>query len=339
MTETLRFEVARRFDGTRLDLYLPDVLSEVVNREVSRREVRRTISRGGVWIEGRRVKVQSRILRVGQEVKVSLGERAEEPAIPAWEPRILWQDRFLLAVDKPSGLPTQATRGDDRGHLFAAVEQWLRHRHRLRHPGSEPPYLALHHRLDRGTSGVVLLSVSRRANRGLARAFSGGGVAKTYLALALDPNREMPPEPWTVRNRLHEVSSRGRKISVSVAEPVDLADPVESSEGRVAETRFRCLGRGQGVALVEAEPRTGRMHQLRVHLADAGFPVVGDRLYGPGEEAPRRGVRQRLMLHAAALELEHPVTGEQLRISSPLPGDFRRSLLSKGIDPASFERS
>ncbi len=338
MTETLRFEVARRFDGTRLDVYLPQVLSEAMDRSVSRREIRRAISRGGVWIGGRRVKVQSRTLRAGQEVRVSLGDREEEATEPLWEPRILLQDRFLLAVDKPSGLPTQATRSDDRGNLFAGVRQWLRHRHRCLPASSEPPYLALHHRLDRGTSGVVLLSVSRRANRGLARAFSGGGVSKTYLALALDPERQMPAEPWTVRNRLAEVSSRGRKIAISVDEPADLGDLSEEPPGRSAETRFRCLGHGRGVALVEARPRTGRMHQLRVHLADEGFPVVGDRLYGPEDRAPSRGARQRLMLHAAILELEHPVTGELLRIESPLPDDFRRLLLSRGIDPPRFDR-
>lgn len=334
MIESLRFPVGKHHRGARLDLFLATVLQEGLDRPVSRREIRRIISRGGVQVNGQRVKIQSRTLQIGQEVTVALdlgaAARVEAEVQELRREQILYLDRYLIAVDKPSGLPTQATRDNDLDHLFAATKRWLVHHdrsgNRSRGAGGRPePYLALHHRLDRGTSGVVLMSKSRLANRGLARSFAGSLVRKIYFALVIDASGAFPGAPWSVRNRLTEEISRGRRLGYSVPEEELSNERASGPDGRPAETAFRLLQRGNGLAWVEAQPKTGRTHQVRIHLSEAGFPVLGDRLYGSvasGPEPPD----VRLMLHASVLELEHPVTGENLRLESPVPNDFRKIL-------------
>ncbi len=328
----LVFRPAERHRGERLDRFLTAALAGAEESEgrtpegrtldgrtpegrtpISRRRVRRLIAAGAVYLDGRRCHIASRPLRPGARLEVVLDPQEtrarprQEPELDV-EPRVLFEDRHLIAVDKPAGVAAQATDDDDVHHLFAAVRRFLAARE-----GVGRPYLALHHRLDRGTSGVMLLSKSRAANAGLAAAFREQRVKKTYLALGA-VNEPPPDDEWTVRDRLVlRRQDRGiRAVSVERG-------------GRPAETRFRVRERFAGAVLVAAAPRTGRTHQVRIHLAGSGVPVLGDHLYGPAQPSI---VAPRLMLHAAMLELEHPLGGETVRIESPLPEDFRRLLES-----------
>lgn len=183
------------------------------------------------------------------------------------------EDDALIVVAKPSGLPSQAPDGGGDN-----VYDRLRAVH---------PYVALHHRLDAGASGLVLFVVDPRANQAIARAFRDHAIARTYRAVGVG---EPAPGPWT--------------------RPVD---------GRPAHTDVDVDGAARGLCALTLRPRTGRKHQLRVHAALAGAPLAGDRAYGDAGVAARW---PRLALHAWRMALTHPLTGARLALEVPLPDDL-----------------
>ena len=315
-----RFEcrVEKDAAGRRLDQFLPEAMDRIHGVELSRRAVRRALQAGSVYLNGKRIRVASRPLNAGAVVAVVL-ERGKDGAPAAAtstppptldEGRILFEDRDLIVIDKPAGLPTQATRTDALGHALEMVR-----RHLLSTTGQEP-YLALHQRLDRGTSGALVLIKARRANAGMAAAFRHGRVEKVYRVIAADDGSAVWPgddggTPLVVDRPLAE---DGRRMQVS-------------SLGRAAVTELRKVeslphgGPGVGgLYLLEARPKTGRKHQIRAHLAFVGLPIVGDRLYG---EHPISQLAPRPMLHAYSLAFEHPVTHQPVHVECPEPSDFR----------------
>jgi 23S rRNA (cytosine1962-C5)-methyltransferase len=211
---------------------------------------------------------------------------------------IVFEDEHVLAVNKPGGWSTHSPAS----HAGEGLYEWLRDR--------EPRWsgLSIIHRLDKGTSGLVLFGKTAAANRSLSRQFEKGAVAKTYLLLT-----DRRPTFQELRARSALVRS-GEKF---VARPVHAG-------AVIAETVFRPAG-----PMIEASPLTGKTHQIRVHAAEHGFPILGDPLYG-GSPAPR------LCLHAAKLSLEHPVSGERLELSAPVnfEADSAFSLREAIIDPA-----
>jgi 23S rRNA-/tRNA-specific pseudouridylate synthase len=171
----------------------------------------------------------------------------------------------------------------------------------------------LHHRLDRDTSGVVLFVKAREANAGVAAQFEGHRVEKVYHALSARPAR-MPAAHWRVENQLAAVG-KGHRSRMQAVE----------QDGQRAATRFAVLERWPSALLVEARPETGRKHQIRAHLRECGLPILGDGRYeGPLRLGPR--AVPRVMLHAARLVLQHPVTGKRLEILADYPDDFRALL-------------
>ena len=221
-----------------------------------------------------------------------------------------------MAVSKPPGLPTHETVDPRRPHLVGLLTSLLSRRD----PGASPSdrvRLGIHQRLDRDTSGVILFTKHRAADAELARQFAERGVVKTYHALtSLHPRA--PAREWSVRSEIR-------------------AQPGVTQE---AQTDFRLMESLPRGLLLEARPHTGRKHQIRVHLAEAGLPILGDERYGQGS-APSRQV-PRLMLHAFRLELVHPATGRPLVIESPWPQDFRRVvelLRAEARGPAARGRS
>jgi RluA family pseudouridine synthase len=285
--------------GARLDELVRARVTGALGRAPSRSALRRLIMAGGVRAGGRPLRSPGRPLPAGARLEIRLEpaklESITDPAA-GWrltEEAILFSDGALLAVDKPPGLPTTPTVDPQRPSLVAAVQAFLGT------AGPGPPYLGVHQRLDRDTSGVVLFATDRRANPGLARQFADGGVEKTYLALTARPS-PLPPPAWEASGPL-------------------------APGGPYAHTRFRRLeAHGHGL-VVQARPTTGRKHQIRVHLAEAGMPLLGDAAYGGPVRAGTLGV-PRPMLHAARLRLRHPVSGEALAIESALPADFKRVL-------------
>jgi RluA family pseudouridine synthase len=302
--------------GRRLVDALSAWLAAEMGKPVPMARVRALVASGGVRVDGAVARSPGRPLRRGEHVRALVKPellRAKALALDrpfALTPeRVLFDDGFVLAVDKPPGLPTHATADPARPSLAAHVARLLRGR------GSDASP-ALHQRLDRDTSGIVLFGVDPRANAGLAKAFAGRLAEKTYLAITARPARRTP--------------SRFR-----VTAPLGAAAPgregvrVGGRGAKPAETDVVVREVLEGALLVEARPLTGRRHQLRAHLAHAGLPVLGDPVYGgPAAEVPagsrgRAGKKvPRLMLHAVRLSLPHPVTGKPLVIESPLPADF-----------------
>jgi len=270
--------------------------------------VRALVAAGGARVDGVVRREAGRPTRAGEQVEAVvrphlLRAKAEATDRPfrLGPETILYRDEALLAVDKPPFLPTHAAADPSRPSLVASVLGYLRE-------AAGGVYLAVHQRLDRDTSGVVLFVTDPRANEGLARAFEGREVEKEYVALTARPS-SLPRRRFLAAAPLAEPGPGGAR-RVRVGGPG--AKPAETAV-LVREVLPRAL-------VVEARPRTGRKHQVRAHLAAAGMPILGDRVYGGGGAVPR------LMLHARRLRLPHPLTGRPVVIESPLPADFRRVL-------------
>jgi 23S rRNA pseudouridine1911/1915/1917 synthase len=285
----LSLEVAPADEGERLDRFI------AARGGISRGEARRALDSGGVFLEGRRCKVAGRAVRRGQKVVVNLEEGGRGASSPAAldRGRLLYADADLAAVDKPAGVPAQPTLTSDRGTLPELVAALL----------GTP--VTIVHRLDRETSGVTLLARTRAAAAALSEAFRVGVAEKTYLALCA-----RPPAP-----------AEGRLDAPLGKDPARPGLRRVDPRGDPAATRYRTVRVSAGGALVEARPETGRTHQIRVHLAHLGAPLLGDARYG----GPRRVgevVVPRVMLHASRLELAHPVTGAAMVFEAPVPEDF-----------------
>ncbi len=290
---------------------LAERLPAALDRPLTRAAVRKLIKVGAVRVGGRALLEPGHLVRPGTRVEARV--RLDRLAAPASgtpfgldSASILHDDGVLLVVAKPAGVPMHATADPARADFTSAVRAWQA---RAVGRSGRAPYLATHQRLDRDSSGVVLFCTDPGANAALSSAFAGREVAKRYLALVRVGPAGAPLGSWTVRLPL-ALRGTGRRARMTPA-----------PDGQPAETVFRVLRRRQGVALVEAEPRTGRKHQIRAHLAASGLPILGDDRYG-GPLA-LGGVRfERGMLHAVSLELRHPCSGQQLCVEAPPPADF-----------------
>jgi 23S rRNA pseudouridine1911/1915/1917 synthase len=284
----LSLAVAPADEGERIDRFI------AARGAISRGEARRALDAGGVFLDGRRCKVAGKPVRAGYTIHVNIeeGGRAPDAVEPLGRERLLYEDQHLVAIDKPSGVPAQATLTSDRGTLPELAAALL----------GGP--VSLVHRLDRETSGVTVLARTPEATYALAEAFRAGIPDKTYLALCA-----RPPSP------------REGRLDVAIGrDPRRKGLRLVSPGGDAAATRYRTLAVGHA-ALVEARPETGRTHQVRVHLAHLGAPLLGDPKYGGPRMVGAIPVL-RVMLHAARLELPHPVTGAPLRLEAPVPEDF-----------------
>ena len=215
------------------------------------------------------------------------------------ESALLFIDDALVVVDKPAGLPVHATRDPGRDHLQAAVARLMVRR------GLDAAHVGLPHRLDVGTSGLVVLGRTPTVTAQLGALFAARETQKTYLALTARP-RDLPPSPLDVRNHLAPNRQRGGWPMVAVR-----------AGGDAAWTTLHLVSLGPQALLWQADLHTGRRHQIRVHLAGVGAPLAGDTEYGSPLPAPRP------MLHAWRLTLPHPVTHSPLSCEAPLPADFR----------------
>lgn len=255
---------------------------------LSRRQAREALSLGGVQVDRARVKVAGKLIKPGREVTVAFDETL--PEVPDVDVPVVFEDDWLLAVNKPAGLPTQGTWTSDRHDLLALL--------RRQRPDLK---LYLHHRLDQPTSGLLLFSKAAEANKGLTAQFEGRDLEKLYLARISGAM-----EPCTVEEPIGRLrnANPGRFGCAG-----DLMDP------RPARTDFRPATAEETAGLapghwIVARLHTGRTHQIRVHLAHLGRPILGDTLYGGAADT-------RLWLHAWRLGLQHPVTGERLDLEAP----------------------
>jgi 23S rRNA pseudouridine955/2504/2580 synthase len=234
---------------------------------------------------------------------VRVAAAPENGPAPPLEFPVLYEDDALLAVDKPSGV---AVHGGS-GVSFGVIEQ-------LRAARPQARFLELVHRLDRETSGVLLLAKKRSALTGLHEQLRAGQTDKRYLALVLGRWKNARQH---VRLPLHKYDTPEGEKRVVVREG-----------GQEAHTVFALHKTWAEYSLLEAQLKTGRTHQIRVHLAHLGFPIAGDAKYGDfarNKELAKRGLK-RMFLHAHSIAFSHPLTGDPLRFVAPLPVDLQKFL-------------
>lgn len=300
--------------GQRLDNYLLRHL-----KGVPKSRIYRIVRSGEVRINGSRCQPDQR-LNVGDELRLPPVRReafVEErpPVAPEVDLPILYEDDGLLAINKPAGI---AVHGGS-GLAWGAIEA-------LRSQRPTARFLELAHRLDRETSGVLLIAKRRAALVGLHEMFRSQKGDKRYLALvAGEWAQQKSGVALKVTEPLYKYLTAEGERRVRVARGRDLTHP----ETRTAETHFRLKKQYPGYALIEAQLKTGRTHQIRVHLASLGHPIVGDDKYGDfplNKSLAASGTLNRMFLHAASLRCKHPVSGEPLFIEAPLPDELQRFL-------------
>jgi 23S rRNA pseudouridine955/2504/2580 synthase len=276
-------------------------------RGVPRSHVYRLLRGGEVRVNSRRVDATYR-LQPGDRVRIPPVRTSAAPSRRApvrRDPgfRVVFEDDALLVIDKPAGV---AVHGGS-GVSFGVIEQ-------LRAARPESRFLELAHRLDRETSGLLLLAKKRAALVAMHAALREGRVAKRYLALVRGA--------WTRLHRIVELPLR-KRVTPAGGRHVSVGEGGQSSR-----TEFRLVERCGEFSLVEATLATGRTHQIRVHLAHLGFPIAGDDRYGDFEQNrlfAKRGLK-RMFLHARALGFDHPVGGRRIELESPLPDELDRFL-------------
>lgn len=302
-----RFTVDPGEEGLRLDLFL-------TKKEpgLSRAQIQRAVAEEMVLVNGRPIKAGRRV-KAADTVAIRIPAPKPSGVIPEAIPlTIVYEDASLLVVDKPAGMVVHPAAGHTGGTLVNAL---LHHCRDLSGIGGvlRPGIV---HRLDKGTSGLLVAAKSDAAHWGLAGQFKRHEVKKIYLSLVYGNPR-----------------IDGGRIEADVGRhPTDRKKmSTASRRGRSAVTLWRVRERFGVAALLEIDIETGRTHQIRVHLTDMGYPLVGDRVYGGAgrikgvEDAAMRARMKELdrqALHAWRLSFTHPVTGEALSFSSPLPGDI-----------------
>ncbi len=268
--------------------------------DLSRTVIRKVIDLGGVHVNGRRVRKCGLTLQHGDQIELYRDQQSLTP-FRLSEEEILYRDRYLLVVNKPSGVDSQPTPARYKGTLYEALLFFLKDPYRP----LDKPDLAMVQRLDRETSGVMVFSIHTRSHKALTLAWQSRHVHKVYHALVRDPGLEEQGEfiSLLARNR-----RTNRMKSVTRG-------------GKSAHTRYRILQRLSGYALVEIELLTGRMHQIRVHFSEAGAPLLGDRLYG-GACCLNGKEISRTMLHSFRLVCDHPMNHHVVEFEAPHPKDF-----------------
>jgi 23S rRNA pseudouridine1911/1915/1917 synthase len=291
--------------GLRLDVFLAQRL-----KDVTRSQIQLLNRSGAIRIDGRADKAGYRI-RGGETVEVDLQAIEPSPLTPEQIPlHIYFEDRDLAVIEKPAGLIVHPGSGTGRKTV---VHGLLFHFQSLSDIGgtSRPGIV---HRLDKKTSGLLIVAKNNVAHARLSKAFQDRQIEKTYLALVHGrPARETGA------------------IGLSVGRHPTLRTKMAAGRGRPALTEYRLTEQFRGFSLLEVTIKTGRTHQIRVHLSAIGHPVVGDDLYGGRwyKDFTRKfGEPGRYFLHAACLRFAHPATGEILEFHSPLPMQLQKLLKS-----------
>lgn len=301
-------------DGDRLDKALADLLAAA---GLSRSRLRALIDQGHVTTVGQTIDDASRRVKAGQTYRVHVPASAPALPVPQDIPlSIIHEDEDLLVIDKPAGMVVHPAAGNPDGTLVNALLHHCGDRLSgiggVRRPG-------IVHRLDKDTSGLMVVAKNDRAHQALSAQFADRSLSRTYQAVV-----------WAVPN------PRSAEINANIGRhPTDRKRmAVLDRGGKVAITRYSTIrALGPAAALIECKLLTGRTHQIRVHMTHVGHPLVGDPVYGRVRQGRTRGLSEaakqalesfpRQALHAAAIEFIHPATGAKVRFETVLPDDFK----------------
>ena len=306
-------EVSRDDDDIRIDRWFKRHFPNVPYGQLAK-----WLRTGQVRVDGSRAKPRLRLV-AGQQIRLPpmapiaaktkrMRPEVTPKAAADIRERVFYQDDHVIALNKPSGLAVQGGTGTTR-HLDGMLDA-------LRYDAQERPRLV--HRLDKDTSGVLILARTRRAAQSLSASFQGRTVEKVYWALVLG---------------VPEIQSGTIDAPLAKRGGIGQERVEETDRGQFAETDYRVLDHAAGrVAWLELCPRTGRTHQLRAHCAVIGNPILGDGKYG-GRESFLSGLPKRLHLHAQVLRLPHPEGGGRLELSASLDTELQKSWSFVGFDP------
>lgn len=299
MTKKYAFTIDQADAGRRLDQFLASRLSG----ESSRTGLQKMIKTRGVRLNGKAFSKANHVLKEGDRIEFALPERASKKLIGEAIPvDVIYEDEDLLALNKPTGMVVHPGAGNLSGTLVHALVGAGKALSDV--GGDERPGIV--HRLDKETSGLLLIAKNNQAHRCLASMLAARLIRKEYAAV--------------VRGRVEYLEGR-------ICEPIG-RDPRHrmkmavrhTEEAKDALTEYAVAERFLYSTLLRVHPITGRTHQIRVHLTHIGHPVLGDTTYGRKSECPR------MALHAAKLEFDHPITKKRLRLEAPLPEDFKEIL-------------
>ncbi|NQZ58516.1 MAG: RluA family pseudouridine synthase [Lentisphaeraceae bacterium] len=292
--------------GERLDKYLVSLFDEF-----SRVLIQKSIRSGAVTLK--RNGKQMDTLRIGEKIfggdaitfdvpqDVAFVLKAEDIDIP-----IIYEDEHMLVVNKPAGMVVHPGAGVHDGTLVNALLGYSEETFR---PMDEEGRPGIVHRLDKETSGLLLVAKTRKTKEKLSKAFAKRNVEKYYIALVRGHIR-------MGRGTLESYIGRSKENRQKMASYED-----DEERGKLAITHYKVMAQNQGASLVKVKIETGRTHQIRVHMSSMGFPVIGDKLYGT-KRLEMKESPERHLLHAWKIRIDHPITGEPLEFTSPLPENF-----------------
>jgi len=316
----VRLKLRRKLPGRRLDKYLNGRF-----RRLSRTAIQRLIKQGAITVNGKPTK-PSYEMEGGDIIDLTIPPPEPYEVIPEDIPLdVLFEDEWVLAINKPIGIICHPARSTQKGTIANALAHYCRS---LSH-GEDPFRPGIVHRLDKNTSGVMIVAKSDEAHWRLALQFERRTTQKTYVAIVhgeIDRDEDVIDVPIGQHATVHD-----RYVVTGIAEK--LGGRFEKSLGKEAVTQYHVVERFNGFTLVELKPKTGRTHQLRVHMSYVGHAIVGDPFYG-GRHVSVRDLTgrsedgaepffKRQALHAWRLEVMHPITEKPLVITAPMPADMQ----------------
>lgn len=299
--------VTLSFRFARMSVRLDKIVAERFG--LSRRAAQEAVRNGRVDVEGARCDEPGRLVAPESAVTFDPNRPKARRVIGKQAIRVLYEDRHLLVVDKPAGLATHPSSPDDHDTLVSRVGTYLAIRH-----GVDRPFVGIVHRLDRDTSGALAVARTPEARDALQALFRQHAVERQYLAVV--EGRVRAAEGTITHALVTDEGTVRRRLAY------------EPGEGRPAITHFRVIERFGAVAsLLACWLETGRTHQIRLHLAAEGHPVLGEPVYRPRNQPRCKARFHRQALHARTLGFRHPLTGETLHIEAPMPAELEALIL------------
>ena len=303
--------VGGHLDGERLDRVLQSMTAQ------SRKKVKTLLDQGLVFVNSRKVVIASWEIHKGDRLLIEKEGEASVPDVDKYYLKVVHEDADLIVAEKEAGIACEKSAISSRPTMVAILNAYLKRKY----PHLKHHYLGLVHRLDQETSGLMIYTKTREGNR-ITDQFKRHTIKRKYLAVV---EGRIDGEGGRIDGYLQksQMLSGGKKVKLSTPE-----------SGRPAITLFNVKERYSGATLIEISLNTGRTHQIRVHMASIGHPVIGDKIYGStssSREDPALPVRdgrvprfERQALHASFLGFHHPVSGEKKEFQSEIPRDFRR---------------